>query len=50
MSAQIFFTSWLTLFGTTSLPGSRMFAGMSFGLAESSSSIISGVICKYVKD
>jgi len=27
-----------------------MFAGMSFGLAESSSSIISGIVCKYLKD
>lgn len=41
---------WLCLFSATSLPGNKMFAGMIVGLAESSSSILAGYVCKYVKD
>lgn len=45
-----FFNSYLTLFSLTSLPGNKMAAGFLFGLAESCSSVVSGVLCTYLKD
>lgn len=50
MSAQIFFTFWITLFCVTSLPGDKMTAGATFGLAEAASNVIGGIVCKHVKD
>jgi hypothetical protein len=50
MCSAVFFNSYVTLFGTTAMEGDKMLAGMMFGLAESSSAIISGVVCKYMSD
>ena len=50
MCSTVFFNSYVTLFGTTAMEGEKMMAGMVFGLAESSSAMISGVVCKYISD
>lgn len=49
-SAQMFFCLYIALYSLTSLPGDKMFAGMAFGLAESSSNLLSGFICTKFKD
>ena len=50
MCSAIFFIFYMTLFGTASLPGTKLFAGMMLGLGEAVSCIISGFVCRYVKD
>ena len=49
-SCTVFFVSYLTLYSTTAMPGKKLTAGFVFGLAESTSSILSGVVCSYIKD
>ena len=49
-SCAVFLVSYLTLYSTTAMPGNKMTAGFVFGLAESTSSIMSGVVCSYIKD
>jgi hypothetical protein len=49
-SAQMFFVLYITLFNLTSVPGNTLFAGMTFGLAESSSNLLSSYICTKIKD
>lgn len=46
----MFFCLYIALYSLTALPGDKMFAGMAFGLAESSSNLISGYICTKFKD
>ena len=41
---------WGVLFVQASLPGDKMRAGLSFGIAEGSASVLCGVLCKFVKD
>jgi len=44
-SCTVFMISYVTLYSTTAMPGNKMTAGMVFRLAESSSSLLSGVVC-----
>lgn len=45
----IFIVYWGFLFNCASLPGNKMYAGLSYGIAEGISSLCCGVLCKYVK-
>jgi hypothetical protein len=49
-SAQVFFVSYISMFGLTSAPGNKLFAGMTFGIAEATSNLMSSFICTKVKD
>jgi hypothetical protein len=49
-SAQMFFILYITMYTLTSLPGDKLHAGMTFGIAESSSNLLSSFICTKVKD
>jgi MFS family permease len=49
-SAQVFFIMYVSMFSVTSVPGNALFAGMTFGVAEGSSMLLSSYICTKVKD
>ena len=50
MATAINFTYWILLFSSTALPGSKLYAGLSLGLAETTSILVTGVICRYFKE
>jgi MFS family permease len=49
-SGQVFFVMYVSMFSITSVPGNTLFAGMTFGVAEGSSMLLSSYICTKVKD
>jgi len=49
-SCSVFFMSYLILYMCVSMPGNRLGSGLMFGIAESSSSLLSGIVCTFIKD
>jgi hypothetical protein len=50
ISSQVFFVCNISMFSVSSAPGNKLYAGITYGVAEGSSMLLSSFICTKVKD